>query len=81
MTDTTTPEPTTAQLVAAFGSALLPLAGPYGIAASGVLTAGLAFLQHINTAGDVVTMADLDAIAKMTGDNLDAFGKRVDALT
>ena len=81
MATTPTTEPTTAQLVAAFGGALLPLAGPYGIAASGIMTAGLAFLDQINSSGKkVVTVADLDAISKMTGDNLDAFGRKVDAL-
>lgn len=42
-TDTTTPAaaptPTTAQLVAAFASALLPLAGPTGIAVAAVVPA------------------------------------------
>lgn len=74
-------EPTTAQLVEAFAAALLPLAGPYGIAASGVMSAGLAFLAQINArAGRPLTMEDLESISKTTQDNLDAFSRKVDAL-
>jgi hypothetical protein len=64
------PQPTTTQLVSAFAAALLPLAGPYGIAADGVMTAGLQFLkllQEQRAAGKTaVTLDDLVTIASKT---------------
>lgn len=68
------PQPSTTQLVSAFAAALLPLAGPYGIAADGVMNAGLQFLammQAQRTAGKVVvTLEDLVTIASKTSVDL-----------
>jgi uncharacterized protein (DUF2345 family) len=71
MTDATTtaPQPTTAQLVEAFASALLPFAGPAGILASTVMDAGLQLFANLSRTasnGLVFTMDDLEAAAKKT---------------
>jgi hypothetical protein len=69
-TTTTTPQPTTAQLVTAFADALAPFAGPSGLLADTVMHAGLTFLtglQGMRAAGQTnFTMADLEAAASKT---------------
>jgi hypothetical protein len=56
--------PTTEQLVTAFAQALLPLAGPWGIAASTVIPAAEQFISNLKATGNTVyTMADLEAAA------------------
>lgn len=60
--------PTNTQLVEAAAQAFLPLAGPYGVAADQLLTAGLAFwsdFQSKKAAGEL-TMVDLEAAAAKT---------------
>jgi cytochrome c556 len=72
MTDTTAPVPTNTQLAEAAAQALLPLAGPYGVLADQVLTAGLAFWANFQSqkAAGTLTMADLEAAAAKTSTDL-----------
>lgn len=72
MTDSTTPQPTNAQLAEAAAQALLPIAGPYGVIADQVLTAGLAFWADFQArkAAGALTMADLEAAASKTTTDL-----------
>lgn len=67
MTDalTPTPTPTNAQLLEGAAAAFLPLAGPYGVLADNLLTAGLGYwanFQAQKTRGQL-TMTDLEAAA------------------
>ncbi len=67
-------QPTTAQLVTAFADALVPFAGPGGVAADAVMHAGLSFLSSLQAqraAGQTsYTMADLEAAAAKTSADL-----------
>lgn len=61
-------DPTNTQLAVAAAQELLPIAGPYGVIADQVLTAGLAFwadFQAKKAAGGL-TMADLETAAAKT---------------
>jgi len=72
--------PTTAQLVAAFAQALLPFAGPYGVAAAAVIPAAEQFITNLKATGKTVfTMADLEAIAAKTTTDLGQLGADVSA--
>jgi hypothetical protein len=72
--------PTTAQIVGAFAQALLPFAGPYGVAASAVIPAAEQFLANLKSSGNTVfTMADLEAIATKTTSDLTQLGADVAA--
>lgn len=81
MTDPT-PLPTNTQLVTAAAQAFLPLAGPYGVAADQLLTAGLAFWSDFQSrkAAGTLTMADLEAAAAKTTVDLAQLKADVDAL-
>lgn len=74
--------PTGVQLGTAAAEALLPLAGPYGVLADQVLTAGLAFWADYQAkkAGGTLTMADLEAAAAKTTIDLSQFAADVAAL-
>jgi len=67
MSTAATVQPSTTQLIEAFASALLPLAGPYGVAADAVITAGLQFLANLQAGRQPgaanFTMDDLEAAA------------------
>jgi hypothetical protein len=71
--------PTTAQLLGAFAQALLPFAGPIGVAASAVIPAAEQFLANLKATGNgtVFTMADLEAIAAKTTTDLGQLGTDV----
>jgi hypothetical protein len=74
--------PTTAQLVGALAQSLLPLAGPYGLAASAVIPAAEQFIANLKSSGNTVfTMADLEAIAAKTTTDLGQLGADVAAQT
>jgi hypothetical protein len=79
---TTAPQPSTTQLVTAAAQAFLPLAGPYGIAASAALSAGLAFWSDFagKMANGTLTMDDLEAAATKTDVDLTSFAAHVGAL-
>lgn len=81
MTDPTV-EPTNQQLVEAAAQAFLPLAGPYGVMADQVLTAGLAFWAEFQAkkSSGTMTMADLEAAAAKTTTDLAQLKADVDAL-
>ena len=60
------PAPTTQQLITAFADALLPFAGPYGVAADTVMHAGLAFLSNLQAnraSTGLYTMDQIEAAA------------------
>lgn len=75
MTDPTpVAAPSTAQLVAALASGLLPLAGPYGIAASALAPAVMQLYDTITTHPTAnVSVADLAKI--VLGDNVAELAK------
>lgn len=71
--------PSTAELLAAFAQALLPFAGPYGVAASALVPAVEQLLANLKGTGNTVfTMADLEAIAAKTTTDLDQLGADID---
>ena len=72
--------PSTAELLGAFASALLPFAGPYGVAASALVPAVEQLLASLKGSGNTVfTMADLEAIATKTTTDLGQLGADVAA--
>lgn len=78
----TPPVPTDAELLKGIADAAAPLAGPYGVIADQLLTAGLAFwadYQAKKAAGNL-TMADLEAAAAKTSVDLAQLKADVDAL-
>lgn len=82
MTDSTTntgPTPTNAELIAGTAAAFLPLAGPYGVLADNLLTAGLGYWANFQAqkAKGALTMADLEAAAAKVNTDLAAFRQAV----
>jgi hypothetical protein len=74
--------PSGVQLATAAAQALLPVAGPYGVLADQVLTAGLAFwadYQAKKAAGNL-TMADLESAAAKASMDLSQFAADVAAM-
>lgn len=71
------PQPTTEQLVAAMAAGLLPLLGPYGIAAANLVPAAQQLLDAFTGHAGNYTMAD--AIAVVAQGNADLAKLQADA--
>jgi hypothetical protein len=75
---TPAPQPSTEQLVAALASGLLPLLGPYGIAASALVPAAQGLVDIFTTHPNANYTLD-DAVAVVTQGNADLAKLKADA--